>query len=254
MRPGDERGFIHKKLLGAVGSLAGVLPIPGGSFISTAARALSGRGRAPGPAQFGGARGFRTGRTVPRTQTARVSVFSRAEKELGKALKFGGGGDGVLSAAPGANRSGGCILPWRRAPDGTCQIFLGDRPGPDDVGGGNGAVVGPVGEAVMGRYGAAMQPGSMMIDRAVCGRKMQLADDGLCYSKSAITNKQRMWPRGRQPLLTGGDMRAISIANTAAKRLERTTKRLQSMGMMKKPTARARGHAHARAARGVVNV
>lgn len=106
----------------------------------------------------------------------------------------------------------------------------------------------------MGRYGAAMQPGSMMIDRAVCGRKMHLADDGLCYSKSTISNKQRMWPRGRRPLLSGGDMRAIGIAAGAAKRLERTTKRLQSMGMMKKPSGRRVPHQHARAATGVVSV
>jgi len=250
MKPGDQRGFIHKKILGGIGAIAGIasqVGIPGAGFVSTAARALTGR-RGP---RFVPPRGFTTGRTVPRTQTARVSVFSRAERELGKVLKFGGstplGFGGGLGAAPGD----GCVFPFRRAPDGTCKIFLGDRPGPD----GDGAVAGPTGEAVMGLYGAAMRPGSMMIDRAVCGRKMHLGDDGLCYSKTAISNKQRMWPKGRRPLLSGGDMRAISIAAGAAKRLERTTKRLQSMGMMKKPArGRAAPHRHARAATGVVSV
>jgi len=86
----------------------------------------------------------------------------------------------------------------------------------------------------------------MTIERRVCRRGMQLATDGLCYNRGAITNKQREWPRGRRPLLTGGDMRAIGVASRAANKLERTTKRLQGMGMMKKPASRARGrHQHA---------
>lgn len=96
----------------------------------------------------------------------------------------------------------------------------------------------PVGDAVMGRYGAALVPGSMIVDRAVCLRGMHLADDGLCYNKGAITNKQRAWPRGRKPLLTGGEMRAISVAHRAAGRLTRTAVRLQEMGLIKKPVAR----------------
>jgi len=101
-----------------------------------------------------------------------------------------------------------------------------------------------VGDAVMGRYGAALQPGSMMIDRAVCLRGMQLGNDGLCYNKSQITNKQRMWPAGRKPLLTGGDMSAISKAARAGRRLEGATKRLQRMGMMRKPTRSAQRRLH----------
>ena len=105
-----------------------------------------------------------------------------------------------------------------------------------------------VGEAVMGRYGAALEPGSRIIDRAICLRGMQLGDDGLCYNKAQITNKQRMWPAGRKPLLSGGDMRAISIASRAGRRMELATKRLQRRGMMKKPARRitSRAHAHAK--------
>jgi hypothetical protein len=98
----------------------------------------------------------------------------------------------------------------------------------------------PVGDAVMGRYGAALVPGSRIVDRAMCLRGMQLADDGLCYNKSQITNKQRMWPAGRKPLLTGGEMRAITVAATAGRRLERASKRLQKIGLMKKPAPRSR--------------
>ena len=97
-----------------------------------------------------------------------------------------------------------------------------------------------VGGAVMGRYGAALTPGSRIIDRAVCLRGMQLGNDGLCYNKGQISNKERMWPRGRRPLLTGGDMRAISIASRAGRRLENTAIRLQEIGLIKKPVARKR--------------
>ncbi len=88
----------------------------------------------------------------------------------------------------------------------------------------------------MGRYGAALVPGGRTIVRSECIRGMIVGDDGLCYNKSQIKNSERMWPKGRRPLLTGGDMAAISKAARAAGRLERTTKRLQKIGLMKKPS------------------
>lgn len=204
-RPGDQRGFIHKKLLKAVSRVSSFIPGPAGALVSGITGRLAGGG---------------SGRTPPRTLTARPSMFSAAEKEAGRTIKFSGVPE-VL---------GGCVWPSRRAPDGTCKVFLGERPGPDgDV---------EVGEAVMGQYGAALTPGSRIIDRAVCLRGMQLGNDGLCYNKGQIRNNQRMWPAGRKPLLTGGDMRAIQIAARAGRRLEGATKRLQRMGMMKKPTSR----------------
>lgn len=212
-RPGDRRGFFHKKILGIIGKVAGVLPIPGAGIIGTVASTLAGSGR--------------TGE--------RPSGTSAGEKQFGQHVKFpelafGGGGGG---------RSG-CILPWRPDPvTGECTIFVGDRPGP------NGGI--PVGDAVMGQYGAGLTPGVMNIRRSVCVRGMQLGNDGLCYNRTQISNKQRMWPKGRRPLLTGGDMRAISIASRAGKRLERTTKRLQTMGMMKKPAPRRIGQATGKA-------
>lgn len=207
-RPGDRRGFVHKKLLGGISRISGLLPIPGAGLVSGVTGFFAGRGRA----------------TVPRTQTARVSQFSEAEKDRGRGFKFaavGGEGDD-------------CIIPGMRRDPGTnkCSFFLGERRGPD--GGFD------FGEAVMGRYGAGIQPGSRVIDQAVCPRGTQLGDDGLCYNKSQISNKQRMWPAGRKPLLTGGDMRAISTAARAATRLKGATKRLQKMGMLAKPAARRR--------------
>ena len=90
----------------------------------------------------------------------------------------------------------------------------------------------------MGRFGAALTPGSRIIDRAVCLRGMVVAIDGLCYDKRQLRNTDRMWPRGRKPLLTGGEMRAISIASRAAGRLTRTAVRLQEIGLIKKPVTR----------------
>lgn len=125
----------------------------------------------------------------------------------------------------------GCIIPGQRRDPrtGECAFFLGEQTGRDPSG---------VGEAVMGQYGAGLMPGNMVIDRAVCLRGMQLGNDGLCYNKGQITNRQRMWPAGRRPLLTGGDMRAISTAARAGKRLEGATKRLQKLGLMRKPAPR----------------
>lgn len=158
-------------------------------------------------------------------------------------MKFGS--EETVTKGPGDK----CRWPKRMDPrTGTCRVFLGEQSGPngDDD---NGVPTTEVGEAVMGRYGAALEPGIMNIERAVCLAGMQLGKDGLCYNKGAITNSQRLWPRGRRPLLTGGDMRAIGQAARAANKLTRTTKRLESMGMIKKrgTTRRAlpRAHVHA---------
>ena len=235
-RPNDARGFIHKKLLGfgskvlSVGSR--ILPGP----LGTAAAIASGITEK----LAGGRRPARN--TVSRTATARPSLAGDQGKEFGRAIKFEGQ---TLTIAPPTGgdlrRSIGrppCDFPMVRDPAGRCRTPTSGRLGGPQF---------DVGEAVMGRYGAALEPGSMIVDRAVCLRGMQLGDDGLCYNKSQITNKQRMWPRGRKPLLTGGDMRAIAIASRAGKRLDATSKRLRDMGMMKRlPAGRGKkAHAHA---------
>ena len=215
-RPGDERGFIHKKLLGVVGKVSGLLPIP-----------------APIAGIVGGIAGRLAG--------------SQQQKQVGTQVKFGqpafsGSGFSTGRSKRLAERemqAGPCDFPMVRDSAGRCRTPTSGEFGGEQFG---------VGAAVMGRYGAALEPGSMIVDRAVCLRGMQLGNDGLCYNKSQITNKQRMWPAGRKPLLTGGDMRAISIAARAGRRMELATKRLQRMGMMKKAASRRalpRPHRHA---------
>jgi len=229
-RPNDQRGFIHKKILSLGGTVASLIPgVP--SVVGTTLRRLGGSGQTS-VTRFAPQRACPPGMS-PHFRTGECSVAGGATalqgaRQLATSVKFAGGnGDGIQipSIIP-------CIWPAHRDEFGRC--ILGDRPGrdlPSDQ---------PVGDAVMGRYGAGMVPGSMPIDRAICLRGMQLGNDGLCYNKGAISNKQRMWPAGRRPLLSGGEMRAISIAATAGRRLERTTKRLQRIGLMKKPSRAGR--------------
>ncbi len=242
-RPSDQRGFIHKSKLGrfVTGAVKTFVPAVaiGSKVLSTGRSLLRTKARA----------------TVPRTLTARSTLAGAEQKELGLQLKFpsdaqlttsnvrqlhGGappprrnGGTGFLGP-----RGGGCPEPLILSPEGNCIAPTSPR----------GAEL-FMGEATMGRYGAALIPGTKIIDRAVCLPGMQLGDDGLCYNKGAITNSQRMWPRGRRPLLTGGDMNAIAIASRAGGKLDRTTKRLRALGMMKalpKPRKAPAPHAHAK--------
>lgn len=232
--PNDRRGFVHKRILGAAKSFV----TSGFNPISAATTFLTQSGVSKIPVR----------RPVSRTLVARPSTFSAQEKETGRMVKFP---DFTMGPAPGPRapfrsraitRRTGCVFPTRPDPvTGECKVFLGDRPGRDT----RPLPIGPgvaTGGAVMGRYGAALEPGSRIIDRAVCLRGMQLGDDGLCYNRGSIKNSERMWPRGRRPLLTGGEMRAISIASRAAGRLTRTAVRLQEIGLIKKPVARKPRH------------
>lgn len=204
--PNERRNFVHKRLIGAAKG-----------FVSSGFNPLSAAG------------GFLT------------EGGDREQKvNRGRALKLGGDGGisgrrnkSVVSRTLVPQIFGKCIPPFFDDGQGGCEIDLIPGPG----GGGTGANRG-IGEAVMGRYGAAEVPGNLVVNRAVCRPGMVVADDGLCYNKSQIRNSQREWPRGRRPLLTGGDMRAISTAARAGKRLEGATKRLQKIGLMKKPAPR----------------
>lgn len=222
-KPNDQRGFVHKRLIGAATSFV----TSGFSPTAAAAGFLRSPGGAPSTT-------VPVRRPPPRTLVARPSAAGAAGKEFGRSVKLGGVSVVPRSFAP----AGPCPPLFRPDPvTGECKIFLGDRPGRDtaplEIGPGT-----PVGEAIMGRFGAGLLPGSRIIDRAVCLRGMVLGNDEICYNRKQIRNSDRMWPRGRRPLLTGGDMRAISIASRAANRLTRTAVRLQEIGLIKKPVAR----------------
>jgi len=200
---GTELNFVHRRFIGAAtgffsGGPAGAV----GGFLG------------------GGGEGRRKRRLVGTPVVSRPTWVSHAD----------------CSARPGDhsyNTGTGVCTPTRPAPGPIAAIerFLpGGRTGMELV---------PGGEAVMGQYGAGMMPDQVPSVRMDCTfggtvRGLILGDDNLCYNKSQIANKERKWPVGRRPLLTGGEMRAISIASRAAGRLSRTTKRLESIGMLKK--------------------
>ncbi len=215
--PHESRGFLHKRIARGVRSFvtSGLNPISGASAFLAPVQTRGQKARSGGcpPGFIMGSNGCKPG--------------------CPPGFIMGSNGCKPAPAAVGLAASSRCIPPFFPDGRGGCELDLIPGPG----GGGTGAMR-DVGESTMGRFGAALVPGNRVINRAVCLRGMVLANDGLCYNRSQVPNKDRMWPKGRAPLLTGGQMRAISIAASAGKKLERTTKRLQKIGLMKKPSPR----------------
>jgi len=115
--------------------------------------------------------------------------------------------------------------------------FPGGDPLFSPAGGGG---IAPGGRSRPGVVGGTFAPMAVQTVRRECGPDHILGWDGMCYPKRGFPNRDRMWPKGRAPLLTGGERNAITTANRAAKKIERTTKQLQRMGMIKKPNPRRR--------------
>jgi len=111
---------------------------------------------------------------------------------------------------------------------GDCVFGLGAEVGVDRI----------VGEAVMGRYGAGLVPALAIRQTNECLPGMVLGDDMICYNRGQVPNSRRRWPKGRKPLLTGGEMNAITTAARAARRVKATTKKLQALGMLERPKSR----------------
>jgi len=235
----DERGFVHKKLLGIGKALVKTVAprltsfIPGGSIVqSIGSRILGGvSGR------FFGSRGTNIPRpivptlistprpTPPRTLTARVTPTSMAQREFGTNIKFSDlnipsiGEIGDLFGGNGNGSGNGQCEDPRLVWDpvkGFC-VFPGSPEG-------------GMGEALMGRFGAALEPSFFTINQRRCLPGMILGKDRLCYNTGAISNKERLWPKGPAPLLTGGEMSAIRKAAGAAKKFERAGGRMRAIG------------------------
>jgi hypothetical protein len=94
------------------------------------------------------------------------------------------------------------------------------------------------GSAVHGRYGVALTPGAQAQTRLMCPRGMVLGMDDLCYNKRDLRKDERKWVPPRKPLLTGGDLNAISRAARAAGRMKVQQKRLEKLGLLQKPRGR----------------
>lgn len=90
------------------------------------------------------------------------------------------------------------------------------------------------GEPIKGRYGEGLVPQSVSRRRLKCPPGYVLGKDEVCYK--GLKNSERKWPKGRKPLLTGGELNAISTADRAAGRVETQVKKLTGLGLMKPRT------------------
>lgn len=139
-----------------------------------------------------------------------------------------GGGVSSPGFAPPTTTSGGqgpCPgLFSVRGPNGQC-INLGDL-----APGGSPAMTPQQGTPVAGWYGVGLAPTQVTRTVRQCPPGFALGKDGVCYD--GLPRGKRAHDPGRRPLLTGGDMAAITKARQAAGRLLRTQKSL-------KKTARA---------------
>jgi len=203
--PDTAFGFVHKRIFGGVKSFigSGFNPLAAiGGFLAAPPKKVSHAHElaAPGHPAHG-----------PLAKAAR----SLAPNPIGL---------GVPSIVAPAN----CQPPLVRDTDGECR-FPGS-PADISVGGSMG------GAAIMGRYGAALAPETESRIHRSCLPGMVLGDDSLCYNRSQIKNSERKYPKGRRPLLTGGDRNAITRAARAARAIQRTEKQLRKLGMLKSPS------------------
>jgi len=214
LRPNDERGFVHKKILGGIGAIAGILPIPGAGLVGAIARRLAGGGQRK--VSFVPSNGLiqtlTPGDTRQPCGPGQVMV-------LGQCIGLQGGNGDRDQRCPAGTvwdpELRFCVSP--ESPFGAGRVG---------------------GDVMMGRFGPAVAPMEELRSVAQCPTGMALGKDGLCYDH--IANRDRKYPRGRRPLLTGGEMRCISRASTAAKRLDRTNARLRGLGLMKPEAVRKR--------------
>ncbi len=227
---GDERRFVHKRIFGGIkGALGGILGGPGG-ILGGAIGGFAGGGRVPASAgAVGGFAGAVRGAVPGRCPDGFIRVGSFC----------------VQSPIVGARPP---VIPGRpvsAVPGAPLGFVDGAAAGAVDAG---------AGEAVMGRFGAGFEPEVLSTLTRRCGRGAVLGVDGICYNRRDLRNSERFWPRGRRPLLTGGDMRCISVASAAAKKLQRKQKQLTELGLLKRPPSRSRRAepTHVRAA-GVVH-
>ena len=221
-RPGDVRNFIHRSFIGravggVVSSVVGSVPLVGGIASGLFDR-LRGAGASTVPQTTSCPPGFLliAGQCQPRFTTASSQPFQISARRLGP-------GQGITEQFPGQGsvpQPTGAQTMLRR------QLDLEVDPA--------------AGVPVMGRFGAGFEPSVFMTDTRRCGRGAVLGVDGICYNKRDLRNNERFWPRGRRPLLTGGEMRAISTASSAAKKLQRKQKQLEGLGLLKKSAPRTR--------------
>ena len=230
---GDVRGFVHKRIGRAVvGGVTGFIKGGPGGAVGGAVGGFVGGGAPaaavcpPGfdPTAGGGCQPRSASFRIPRFRPTPV-VQQPVQRRLDVIEPRG---------APVVPAPGLVAFVQRVIPGGETGLVVGPQPG----GNGTVAAMQAPGVATLGRFGAAVEPTFRSSTIRDCPRGMVLAVDSLCYSRRDVRNSERFWPRGRRPLLTGGEMRAISTAASAAKKLQRKQKDLMKLGLLPKATAR----------------
>lgn len=139
----------------------------------------------------------------------------------------------VPFAGPSATQLRSCPPGSFPGPLGSCVDLM-----PGGAGSGSGVLVSPgesrtIRGAMVGASGIVPERRNTTVRS--CGRGMVLGADGLCYDKRTLRKDQRMWVPPRKPLLTGGELNAISKAARAANRVKATQKKLERLGLLKRP-------------------
>jgi len=204
MLPNDQRAFVHKRIIGAVGGFVS------GGGVTGAIRGFA-QGGGGGSTFTGANRGQGLGQTAINIGTRAIS---RAQ------------------CGPGMKRDarGLCVREGGFFPAG--ERFFG-RDLPSRGGGGTAlALRDDFGMAVMGRYGPALEPAVEGRTVRICPPGAVLGDDGLCYDKGShgARRAHRLWKPERPPFLPRRDLAALDRV-AALKRNKVLRRRFKALGL-----------------------
>lgn len=233
-----ELNFVHKRIGGAIKGAAGAL-LSGGNPLVGAAGGFINQGRGGGPS--------------PQVQAAALPnkwPYTATADQLRGSVNAGSAGAGA-AAAELARRGlsitptsfagpvrpstipnpGGFVAP--PASGGGCPGLTSVRVGDRCVEltalppGGRPAMTAAQGTPTLGFYGVGIVPVPTQQTKLRCPEGYVLGKDNVCYD--SLPKTKRKWNPGSRPLLTGGEMNAISKAARAAARLNSTQKRLKKV-------------------------
>lgn len=127
---------------------------------------------------------------------------------------------------------GFCVPPARIDPrTGKCKLFVGQYEGPDVIPAPTGTEMVVFQDAVTGAFGMpAIRPVNELRNHLTCPKAMVLGEDNLCYPRAVLRRDSRFrkWKPGTRPVLTGGEVKAISTARRA---ILRGRDRMASLGV-----------------------
>ncbi len=225
----DESGFIHRSSFGrfvggVASSIVGTVPIIGG-IASGLITSITGGGQTV-PQATGCPPGF-TQTLSGCVPSASIRTAPRRPQPDPLRREIGiRGSQGVPGTLNGGPRPGPRIAPEP-------LTMFGPGGAPERVNGVARPEIPTL--AVTGQFGAGFEASIISREMRLCPPKTVLGVDGVCYNRRDLRNDERAWPRGRRPLLTGGEMRAVSTASAAAKKLQRKQKQLQELGLLPRP-------------------